>query len=224
MHELSFYQAKLTHLKSLLPGQTKLLIVSKTRSVEEIKMYYHLGHRDFGENRVQELREKALKLEKECPEIRWHMIGHLQTNKVKQLLSIKNLVSIHSVSNEKLLSEILSFDKKLTFSVGIFLQINTSFEEEKSGFETKDEILSLLNRFENLDHLFLQGLMTMGKLRTDDFKKAAKECFGLLNEFKDLCEKKINHPLESSMGMSQDYEIALEEGSHWIRLGTTMFE
>jgi len=222
--DYSFYQNKLSSITALLPKESHLLIVSKTRSLDEIKMYYDLGHRDFGENKVQELCEKSAALKDSCPQIRWHMIGHLQSNKIKQLLTVANLVAIHSVDSESLLKKILSFDEKISNpKIGLFLQINTSKEEEKSGFETEEEILKSLSQFKHKKHFFLQGLMTMGKIRTDDLKREARVCFQSLNSYKKKCEVVLGHSLETSMGMSQDYEIALSEGANWIRLGSVLF-
>jgi len=222
--DISFYQAKLSSITAVLSKESHLLIVSKNRSIEEIKIYYDLGHRDFGENKVQELIQKSQDLALICPEIRWHMIGHLQSNKIKQLLTVPNLVAIHSVDDESLLLKILSFDEKIMkHKIGIFLQVNTSKEEEKSGYETEEEILKSLNHFYHKKHFFLQGLMTMGKIRTDDFKKDALICFKLLNSYREKCEGVLGHSLQTSMGMSQDYEIALEEGTNWIRLGSILF-
>lgn len=204
-------------------GKTKLLIVSKTRPVEDIIIYYDLGHRDFGENRVQELQEKSELLRERCPEIRWHMIGHLQSNKINALYSVHNLYAIHSVDDEEILAKLLKAEDKLAHEVKVFLQFNTSKEEEKSGFETYHALCEAAELALNSKKVKLAGLMTMGTLRTEDFEKEAGRCFQDLVVEKRKLEDELNLKLETSMGMSQDYKIALREGSDWIRIGTSMF-
>jgi pyridoxal phosphate enzyme (YggS family) len=216
-----FYNQKLKSIEKKL-RDTQLLIVSKTRSVDEIKAYYELGHFDFGENRVQELEQKAQELKDECPKIRWHMIGHLQSNKVNQLFQVPNLYAIHSVHDQNLVEKLVKAESKLIKPLHLFLQYNTSKEEAKSGFETYAELRTAAELVK-ASTLKLAGLMTMGTLRTDDAEAEAKRCFHELNELKERLESEMNVKLETSMGMSQDYEIALAEKSNWIRLGTMMF-
>jgi hypothetical protein len=222
MEKSQFFAEKLSSIKSRL-NQSHLLIVSKTRSEEDIIQYYNLGHRDFGENRVQELLEKAENLREICPEIRWHMIGHLQSNKVNQLFTVPNLWAIHSVDDEELLQKLIKSEHRLNQEVRIFLQFNTSKEEEKSGFENYDDLLKAAKLIPLGSKIKLHGLMTMGTLRTESFEQEAKRCFKELNSLKLRLETELGLNLESSMGMSQDYEIALQEKSDWIRLGTMMF-
>lgn len=213
------YLSVMTELKS----PTKLLIVSKTRSVEEIEYFYSLGHRDFGENRVQELYDKSDLLYEKCPEIRWHMIGHLQSNKLNQLFKVANLVSIHSVDDGELLEKIAKKDLELHHPLGIFLQVNTSMENEKSGFEKIENLLEVLTHFKSTQKVYWQGLMTMGTLRTEDTQGEAKRCFSELISWRDKLISYSGKKLELSMGMSQDYKIAAELHSDWVRLGTMMF-
>lgn len=215
------FQKKLSSLS--LPPATKLLIVSKTRPVSDIKIYYELGHRDFGENRVQELQEKAEQLEAECPEIRWHMIGHLQTNKINALYKVHNLFAIHSVHDQHLLDALLKAENRLEHPVNVFLQFNTSKEEEKSGFETYTDLRAAAETLQKSTHLKLTGLMTMGTLRTEAFEAEARRCFQELQVERSKLESELGQKLETSMGMSQDYQIAIEEKSNWVRLGTMMF-
>lgn len=216
------FRAKLAALKDEL-HHTKLLIVSKTRSEREIQDYYELGHRDFGENRVQELLEKAQHLRESCPEIRWHMIGHLQSNKVNQLFTVPNLFAIHSVDSQELLEKLIKAEHRLARPVNVFLQFNTSHEAEKSGFESTEELLKAAFQLQAANHLRPAGLMTMGTLRTENFEAEAERCFRELNELKRALEQELATKLETSMGMSQDYKIALRQHSDWIRLGTVMF-
>lgn len=221
MREL--FSERLSGVRSEL-GSAKLLIVSKTRSLEEIKTYYELGQRDFGENRVQELLEKAEALKEICPEIRWHMIGHLQSNKISQLFKVPNLFAIHSVHDRELLDKLLKSEEKLNHEVKIFLQFNTSHEAEKSGFETYTDLEMAAESALSGKKIKLQGLMTMGTLRTEEFEKEAARCFEDLVVEKVKLEAELGVRLETSMGMSQDYKFALREGSDWVRLGTMMFE
>ena len=223
MNNLKFSE----HLKKVLQDfapEQNLLIVSKTRSIEEIKAYYDLGQRHFGENRVSELMTKSLELSESCPEIKWHMIGHLQTNKVKDLFKVKNLFAIHSVDSLRLLEELIKHQQRLDHKIGLFLQFNTSREEEKSGFESTEELIEAAKLLSHQPQLFCKGLMTMGALRVTDQLKSARECFDELAALKRELDQKLGLHLELSMGMSQDYKVALSCGSHWLRLGTMMFE
>lgn len=214
--------AKLQSIQSQLKN-SHLLIVSKTRSEAEIIAYYELGHRDFGENRVQELQEKSQALKNQCPDIRWHMIGHLQSNKVNQLFAIPNLWAVHSVDDEELLQKLLKAEERLSHELKVFLQFNTSREEEKSGFENYENLKAAAQLIPAASKIKLHGLMTMGTLRTEDFTTEARRCFKELIELKQKLSSELHLKLETSMGMSQDYQIALEEQSDWIRLGTMMF-
>lgn len=217
------FAKKLSDIKEKLPKGSFLLIVSKTRSLEEIKAYYELGHRDFGENRVQDLEEKALALKESCPDIRWHMIGHLQTNKINHLFAVPNLFAIHSVHDLHLVDKLVKAEDKLSHDLQIFLQFNTSHEDEKSGFETYTELTEAVESVLESKRLKLTGLMTMGTLRTDAFEAEARRCFQELQVERLKLESEFKVKLATSMGMSQDYQIALEEGATWIRLGTMMF-
>lgn len=204
-------------------GTSQLLIVSKTRSIEEIQAYYQLGHRDFGENRVQELSEKAEALKLLCPEIKWHMIGNLQSNKINQLFATPNLWAIHSVDSGDLLDKLIKSQERLNQDVRVFLQFNTSKEMEKSGFEDYVTLLASAKKIPAQSHLKLFGVMTMGTLRTENLKEEARRCFQELNGIAQNLSKDTSLPIQTSMGMSQDYQIALSEKSSWIRLGTSMF-
>lgn len=204
-------------------GTTSLLIVSKTRPIEDILAYYELGHRDFGENRVQELSEKSEALKEKCPEIRWHMIGHLQTNKVNNLFKVHHLFAIHSVDDRELVEKLIQAEAKLEHPVNIFLQFNTSHEDEKSGFETYTDLKSSAELLVKCKNLKLMGLMTMGTLRTENFEAEAGRCFQDLNVERAKLETELGLKLKTSMGMSQDYKIAVREKSDMVRIGTMMF-
>ena len=223
MTQKDLFAQKLRTIKSEL-NNTQLLIVSKTRSIEEIKIYYELGHRDFGENRVQELLEKSYSLQNDCPEIRWHMIGNIQTNKVNQLFSVTNLYAIHSVDDRELVEKMIKAHERLSQEVFVFLQFNTSHEAEKSGFETYTELEASAELLLKSTKLKLKGLMTMGTLRTENFEAEAGRCFQDLQVEKEKLQNELNMKLQTSMGMSQDYKIAVREKSDWVRLGTMMFQ
>jgi pyridoxal phosphate enzyme (YggS family) len=222
LSQKELFAQKLATVKSELQNSS-LLIVSKTRSTQEIKTYYELGHRDFGENRVQELLEKAEELKVNCPEIRWHMIGHLQSNKINTLFKVPNLFAIHSVHDRYLVDKLIQAEDKLDHPIEIFLQFNTSKEEEKSGFEIYTELLTSAELLVKCKKLKLTGLMTMGTLRTENFEAEAGRCFQDLQVEKEKLQSELNLKLKTSMGMSQDYKIAVREKSDMVRLGTMMF-
>ena len=209
----------LDRISKQLKKNVNLLAVSKTRPEGDIHIAYDWGQRDFGENKVQDLFEKSRNLSE--LEINWHFIGHLQSNKINQLLSTPNLISIHSIDSLKLLKKLLS--KNVDSKIGIFLQVNTSGEVEKGGFTDIKELDEAVVNIQKNNVFFLQGLMTIGKIRTDDFMTSAKESFKMLNELKNTLDRTHGLSLELSMGMSQDFEIAQEYGSDWIRIGSDIF-
>jgi len=190
-----------------------LVAVSKTKPIENIRELYDLGHRDFGENYVQELVEKAEQLPKD---IRWHFIGHLQTNKVKSIVPFIYL--IHGVDSLKLLKEIDKQAEKNKRVIDCLLQVHIAQEETKFVFD-ETELLNLeLKQFLNVR---IKGLMGMASL-TDDMNKIRIE-FKFL---KTLFEKLKNQNPELSilsMGMSADYKIAIEEKSNMVRIGSLFF-
>ena len=190
--------------------------VSKTKSIEDIEKIYNLGHKDFGENKVQELELKFNSLPKD---IKWHMIGHLQTNKVKKVVPLVSL--IHSVDSLKLLRTINKESKKINKITDCLIQINISNEDSKYGF-SEDEIDFLnknyLNEFQNIR---IRGLMGMASFTND--KSIIKKEFYFLKGIFDKKKKKLSDFNILSMGMSNDYEIALEAGSNMIRIGSKIF-
>jgi PLP dependent protein len=190
-----------------------LVAVSKTKPIEDILELYNIGHRDFGENYVQELAEKAEKLPND---IRWHFIGHLQTNKVKSIVPFIYL--IHGVDSLKLLKEIDKQSEKSKRVIDCLLQVHIAQEETKFGFD-EFELLNLeLKQFLNVR---IKGLMGMASL-TDDINKIRIEFKSLKTLFEKL---RAQNPELSilSMGMSADYKIALEEGSNMVRIGSLLF-
>ena len=200
-----------------------LVAVSKTKSVEEIKELYDLGQRDFGENYVQELTDKQSQLPKD---IHWHFIGHLQTNKVKQVAPFIHLVQ--SVDSPKLLQEINKQARKNNRVIDCLLQVHIAQEETKFGLD-EQELETLINtnasELHELLNVRIVGLMGMASF-TDDMEKVRKEFRYLKTLFDKLAAPLTsNHsPLTIlSMGMSSDYFVAIEEGSTMVRIGSLVF-
>jgi len=215
-------------LKAEIGEQVQLVAVSKFHPAQKIIDCYELGHRDFGESRVQELAKKAEELEKNYSEIRWHFIGGLQKNKVRQLLKTPLLYSIHSVDSKELLDVIAKEAQKLDVKgLKIFIQVNTSSEDEKGGIWEFEELKQMAQSFDQFgEHLILQGLMTMGSIRAENFTEAAQECFQKLRQTKERLESELTQyagKLELSMGMSDDYKLAISEGASYIRIGSKIF-
>jgi pyridoxal phosphate enzyme (YggS family) len=199
----------------------KLIAVSKTKSKEEILEAYDAGIRDFGENKVQELTQKAQELPKD---IRWHMIGHLQRNKVKYIAPFVYL--IHGVDSLKLLKEIDKQAKKNNRIICCLLQVHIAEEETKFGFsETEIENLIISPDLEVLKNVKILGLMGMATF-TEDKDQIRREFAGLKKLFDQLKAKVLPDQMaitELSMGMSGDYLLAQEEGSTMVRIGTAIF-
>jgi hypothetical protein len=198
------------------PSDIKLVAATKDVPVELIREAIKEGITDIGENRVQEAREKFDHL-KGLP-ITWHMIGHLQTNKVKHALEMFSV--IQSVDSEKLAKEI---SDKARGNIEIFIEVNTSGEESKFG-AAPAEAVELAQLISKLPNMRLTGLMTVGPLTSDE--KAVRKSFQLLKSLSDQI-KGLNLPQVElkylSMGMSDDYEIAIEEGSNLVRIGRAIF-
>ena len=210
------------YLEEIKPFGATLIAVSKTKSDDIIQKTYEEGNqRDFGENKVQELVGKYERLPKD---IRWHMIGHLQRNKVKYIAPFIYL--IHSVDSEKLLREINKEGRKNNRKIKVLLQVHIARETEKFGFSA-EEVYNLTQRFTelNLENIEIIGLMGMATY-TEDLSIINYE-FKKLNELKvrlSKTRKNHNHDFkELSMGMSGDYKIALANGSTMIRIGSAIF-
>ncbi len=197
-----------------------LVAVSKTKPVEDILELYHLGQRDFGENYVQELVDKAAQLPKD---IRWHFIGHLQTNKVKLIAPFVQL--IHGVDSLKLLKEINKEGEKNNRVIDCLLQVHIAKEETKFGFD-KEELNLTISHFGDLKltNTRICGLMGMASF-TEDMTIVRQEFRKLKEIFNNHAELKLQNskPETLSMGMSSDYTIAIEEGSTMIRIGSLLF-
>ena len=190
--------------------------VSKTKPTEEITKIYDLGHRNFGENKVQELEFKYESLPKD---IKWHMIGHLQSNKVKKVIPIVSL--IHSVDSLKLLKTINKESKKKDKTMDCLIQVNISNENSKFGFIKKE--LEFLNQdfLNDFKYIKIRGLMGMASF-TNNEKQIRKE-FQYLKEIFDDFNTSLDDFNILSMGMSNDYNIALEYGSNMVRIGSKIF-
>jgi len=208
---------RLVELKSLLPKTVSLVSVSKTKPVTDLMQAYDAGQRIFGENKVQEMAEKHQQMPKD---IQWHMIGHLQRNKVKYMAEFVEL--IHGVDSLKLLTEIDKQAKKHSRVINCLLQIKIATEDTKFGL-TKEDAIALLNsdQFQDLKHIHISGVMGMASF-TNDAKQVKTEFENLKNTFDTL--KKIQPEMEIiSMGMSGDYQLAISCGSTMIRVGSHIF-
>ena len=225
-------------LRNALPDNVLLLAVSKYHTVDDIREAYQAGCRDFGESRVQELKVKQAVLP---DDIRWHFIGHLQTNKVRDLLRLRPYL-IHSVDSEHLLRAIDAEAAKQDIVQDVLLELHVAKEETKTGF-SPDELTRLLNNQINAQivndkivndkivnplHVRVKGLMGMST-NTDD-ENEIRRCFRTLHEtFIGMQQTAAHHhvswlfPTELSMGMSDDYTIALTEGTTIVRIGSAIF-
>jgi len=198
------------------PDEVKIIAVSKYFGVDSIIEVKNCGLTDFGENRAQEL---TLKYEKLGNDIIWHFIGTLQKNKVKYAVNAAEL--IHSVDSSELVEEINERAEKLGKVQKILLEVKTSEEETKSGLETEIEILSLVKRCSELKNIELKGFMTMAPLTED--ANIIRKSFRDLRNLKDKINNKGYNLTELSMGMTSDFEIAIEEGATMIRIGSAIF-
>lgn len=210
------------HFKSLLPENVLLIAVSKTQPIEAIKEAYQAGQRNFGENKVQEMLSKHEQLKH--LDINWHLIGHLQTNKVKYIVPFVKL--IHSVDSLKLLQEINKQSLKLNKITECLLQFHIAEEDTKFGLDY-DEAVQILNseEYKAMQNVRICGVMGMATF-TEDMERVRREFKSLKLIFDSLKEnffKNNSDFKEVSMGMSGDWQIAVEEGSTMIRIGTSIF-
>ncbi|MFZ4543349.1 MAG: YggS family pyridoxal phosphate-dependent enzyme [Saprospiraceae bacterium] len=208
-------------LNDLRATKTELIAVSKTKPAEQIEKLYQKGQRHFGENYVQEIIEKARILPQD---IHWHFIGHLQSNKVKSIVPFVHL--IHTLDSLSLLSEIDKQGKKNTRRINCLLQFKINDEETKFGLEEAD-LESFLGSvtFQNTTHVNIIGVMGMSTF-TDDKMQVRREFQHLKSIFENLKKTYFKDKTdfsEISMGMSDDYLIAIEEGSTMVRIGSLLF-
>lgn len=214
-------QDNFSFFRSQLPATVDLLAISKTQSVEVIREAYSTGQRAFGENKAQEMLSKYPLLPKD---IEWHFVGHLQTNKVKIILPVVHL--IHSVDSEKLLQVINVESQKINKITDCLLQFYIASEETKYGFDFPESV-SLMEStwFQQMNHIRLRGVMGMATF-TEDKQQVRMEFRNLKNIFNALKYKYFQQQDSFnivSMGMSDDYPLAIEEGSTLIRIGTALF-
>ena len=198
--------------------EVTLIAVSKTKPIEDLTEIYNAGVRDFGENKVQELTDKIEKMPKD---IKWHMIGHLQRNKVKYIIDKVEL--IHSVDSFRLAEEINIQAKKKGIVVPILVEVNIADEESKFGV-SKEDAMELVKQIATLDGLTVKGLMSIAPYVVD-----SEENRPYFHKIKDLSVDISNENIDNvsmdilSMGMSGDFEVAIEEGATMVRVGTGIF-
>ena len=198
--------------------EIELVAITKTVDVEQINEAIEAGIRVVGENRVQEAWRKFQEVGEKA---HWHMVGHLQTNKVKRVLQFADM--IHSVDSVYLAREIQTQAKKLDRTIEILIQVNTSGEESKFGLEPEATI-GAIEEVSTLPNLKIKGLMTIGAFLPNP--EDVRPCFKLLNDLRDRVNERGITSVEIgtlSMGMTNDYEIAIEEGSTMVRVGTAIF-
>jgi pyridoxal phosphate enzyme (YggS family) len=213
------------------PSEVKLVVVTKSATIDAIKGVIRLGMLDLGENRVQQLKKVSVQVGEFLQsqdgnsgfprEVNWHMIGHLQRNKVRQVLPIASL--IHSIDTLRLAEEISASAKKLNLSSEVLLQVNTSNEPQKYGVPV-GAATHLAEQIETLPNVKLRGLMTMAPLTHN--KDIIRACFIRARElFIEMRGEKVvgSEFTELSMGMSSDYELAIEEGATILRIGSAIF-
>ncbi|MES2799466.1 MAG: YggS family pyridoxal phosphate-dependent enzyme [Bacteroidota bacterium] len=211
--------SNIIELKKQLPEGVQLIAVSKTKPVSDIQEAYDCGQRDFGENKVQELNEKASQLPKD---IRWHLIGHLQSNKVKYIVPFVHL--IHSVDSLGLLEEINKQAVKNNRVIDCLLQFHIAEEESKFGL-TMEAALALIEQSKSMQNIRFRGVMGMATF-TENQQQIAAEFKNLKKIFTQLLSEQMKNNASFdtiSMGMSDDYPLAIECGSTMVRVGSKLF-
>lgn len=204
-------------IKKKIPNSVKLLAVSKTKSIEMMEEAYKIGIRDFGENKVQEILKKEENFHKD---VRWHLIGNLQTNKVKYIVG--KVYLIHSLSSVKLLRQIEKEFGKVDQVAKVLLQINIGKEESKSGI-LLEELDLIIKEVEECKFVKVNGIMVIiPKGDENSNRKYFRQTKDIFNELKEKSFNNIEMKI-LSMGMTQDYKIAIEEGSNLIRVGEGIF-
>lgn len=198
--------------------EVTLIAVSKTKPVEDLQAVYDLNIRDFGENKVQELKDKIEVMPKD---MKWHMIGHLQRNKVKYIIGKVEL--IHSVDSLRLAEEISKQAKKNNVNADILVEVNIGDEDSKFGIST-DEVIELVKDIAKLENISIKGLMCVAPYVVD-----SEENRPLFHKIKDLSVDIMSENIDNvsmsilSMGMSNDYQVAIEEGATMVRIGSNLF-
>ncbi len=199
------------------PETVKLLAVSKTFPMEDIREAFSAGQCEFGENRVQELEDKVPAA---LPGMIWHLIGHLQSNKAEKAVALAEY--IHSVDSLKLLNKINAAAEKRGKIQKLLLEVNVSGEESKFGISGFDPLREIMEQALSLANVKVLGLMTMAPLGAEEL--LLHQTFAGLREFRERLVREFSVPLpELSMGMSQDFPVAIEEGATIVRIGTAIF-
>lgn len=209
-------QDNLKTIETTIPNHVTLVAVSKTKPVEDLQEAYEAGIRDFGENKIQEMCDKYEVLPKD---IRWHMIGHVQTNKVKYMAPFVHL--IHGVDSLKLLKEINKQAEKNNRIIDVLLQQFIADEETKFGLDVEETRQIMQEEIQHLPHVRVVGLMGMATF-TEDKNQIRNEFKTLKSNF-DFLKNNSENIIILSMGMSGDYQIAIEEGSTMVRIGSSIF-
>ncbi|VAW15780.1 UPF0001 protein YggS [hydrothermal vent metagenome] len=210
-------EQRLVNIKQALPENVTLVAVSKTKPVSDILEAYDSGHRIFGENKIQEMTQKWEAMPKD---IQWHMIGHVQRNKVKYMAEFVSL--IHGVDSFKLLREIDKQAKKHDRTIACLLQVHIAEEDTKFGLD-ETELKEIINseEFRQLENIKISGLMGMATF-TQDQEQIRRE-FKHLKSIYTYLQEKLNGITILSIGMSGDYKIAIDEGSTMVRIGSSIF-
>ncbi len=211
----------LLKIRQSIPSNVTLIAVSKTKPIEDILEAYQVGQRVFGENKAQEMKEKYTLLPKD---IKWHMIGHLQENKVKYIVPFVNM--IHSVDSLKIL---LAINKRALLCnrvVDCLFEMDISHEESKFGL-SMEELISILSseEYKQMENIRICGLMGIGSI-TEDKEQTRKEFHALKEMFLETKQKFFSNSeyfSQISMGMSSDYDLAIQEGSTMVRIGSNIF-
>ncbi|XP_029910848.1 pyridoxal phosphate homeostasis protein [Myripristis murdjan] len=224
-------QAAARRPKTLPALPPRLVAVSKTKPTELVIEAYRQGQRDFGENYVNELVEKASdpQILESCPEIQWHFIGHLQKNNVNKLLGVPNLFMVETVDSVKLADKVNSSWQRVraasTQRLKIMVQINTSGEQSKHGLPPEETVTTVKHILSQCNALHFTGLMTIGRYGYDLSKGPNPDFQMLLSRRQEVCDG-LKLPLEEvelSMGMSSDFEHAIEVGATNVRVGSIIF-
>lgn len=212
-------QERISEISSALPTHVTLVAVSKTKPASDIADAYEGGQRDFGENKIQEMADKYNELPKD---IRWHMIGHVQTNKIKYMAPFVHL--IHGCDREKVLNVVNKEAAKCNRVIDVLLQIHIAEEDSKFGFD-KEEVMELAKsgRLNDLANIRVRGLMGMATF-TENQDQIKREFKTLESIFEELKSQNLSDSFDTlSMGMSGDYKLAIECGSTMVRIGSTIF-
>lgn len=213
---------RITDIRASLPEGVELVAVSKFHPVEKLQQAYDAGQRAFGESRVQEL---CAKISQMPSDVRWHFIGHLQTNKVRQLVSTRSVHLIESVDSERLLAAIDAESVRAGIVSRVLMQVHVAREETKFGFDPGELVRFFADRrFESLEATHICGIMGMAS-NTDDAARVAADFAAIARTAKDIlaAAPDLRGFDTISMGMSDDYPLAIAAGSNLIRIGTAIF-